>query len=74
MKSCPKNIEATAPPGTWAPVLHDDKFTATLTCPKCGAKCSLRDHTIDVFGFVTTIVSHQPCGWQDRVVLQEWRG
>ncbi len=51
-------------------------MTAEISCPDCGKRASLADHSIDGNGEVTpdVICPHGTCNWNAQVLLVGWTG
>ncbi len=63
--------------GTWKlKQVPGRPVTAEITCPECGKRSSMADHSIDSKGQVTPsiICPHVPCAWHENVILAGWPG
>lgn len=59
--------------GRWRPMTRDGKFTASLSCPKCGDQGALWEHQIAIDGAVTPSVMCGACDYHESgLQLEGW--
>lgn len=62
-------------PGTYRRGKADGRFTATMSCPKCGRPASLFWHEIAANGDVSPslVCPHDGCDYHAYVTLDGWK-
>lgn len=71
----PRERSGRSVPGTWWLPSPGGRtiWRALVTCPQCGADCSLRlGHPIDETGHTDAACPGKGCGWRETVKLGDW--